>query len=132
MGADAVIVNHEHVIHYGTILHGKVIAYSLGNFTSTTGVHSPPYDKMANYSLLLNLYLARSSDGVKPVDITFAITKSVSVGKDKVKTVLLFDLIKNCSNADERNDLLRDNLCIYNLFLGKKKTEIELKLEYHL
>jgi poly-gamma-glutamate synthesis protein (capsule biosynthesis protein) len=132
MGVDAIIGNHEHVIHYGEVLSNKVIAYSLGNFTGRTGVHKPPYDKMAEYSILFNLYLSKDDKAVKPVYLTFSIAKSVSDGENRVKTVLLFDLIKKCTDADERDRLLFDNLKAYNLFTNKKETEIELKLEYSI
>ena len=132
LGVDAVIINHEHVIHYGEIISGKPVIYCLGNFTSRTGVHEPPYDKMADYSILLNLYLYKEGKVVKPLKITFSILKTITEGYNRVKTVLLFDLIKDCTDKNKQNELLSDNLKIYNLFRNSKENEIELQLEYLL
>ena len=132
MGVDSIIVNHEHVIHYGEKSKNGVITYSLGNFTSRTGVHRAPFDKMAEYSILFNIYLSKKDNIVKPENLTFSIAKSISDGENKVKTVLLHDLIKNCTDTNERNKLLNDNLKIYNLFTKSSKTDLELKLEYSI
>ena len=130
---DSIIINHEHVIHYGEILsNNKIVAYSLGNFTSLRGTNTPPFDKKAEYSLLLHLYLSKDKMIVQPFNITFTIAKTISVGKNKVKTVLLFDLIKKCDDENKRKELLFDNLKIYNLFRNSNEKDIELKLEYSL
>jgi len=131
MGVDAVIGNHEHVVHYGEKITDKIITYSLGNFTSTIGVHRNPYDKMADYSILFNLYLVKENNITKPVNITFSIAKTISDGVNRVKTVILYDLIKSCTDINERNKLLHDNLKIYNVFRNSNEKEIELKLEYN-
>jgi poly-gamma-glutamate synthesis protein (capsule biosynthesis protein) len=129
MGVDAVIINHEHVIHYGEMLFEKVIVYSLGNFCPPMGYHSPLSD---GYSLLFNLYLSKENKTVKRIKTTFSIVKTISDDENKVKTVPLFDLIKSSTDVDERNKLLDDNLKIYNLFTNGNETKIELSLEYHL
>lgn len=130
MGANAIITNHEHVVHHSQVSSTNVIAYSLGNFTSRAGVHKPPYDKMADYSVLLNLYLSKNDKKVKPAKVTFSIAKSISDGENRVKTVLLFDLINKCTDTNEREKLLHDNLKIYNLFTKRSRKEVGLKLEY--
>jgi len=132
MGVDAIIINHEHIVHHGEVISDKIVVYSLGDFTSTAGVHCKPYDKMANYSVVFNLYLAKENEIVKPVDVTFSILKTIPAGENRVKTVFLFDLIRNCTDIDEQNELLQDNLKVHNLFRNIKETEIELKLEYRL
>ena len=83
-------------------------------------------------SILFNLYLAKNENVVKPVDMTFNITKSISDGESWVKTVLLFDLINKCDDAEERAKLIHDNLEAYNIFRDSDATEITLKLEYDL
>jgi len=130
LGVDAVITNHEHVIHNMEILSEKIIVYSLGNFTSLFCIQTKPIYKLSDYSVIFNLYLSKNNNIVKPADLTFTITKTISAGKNKVKSVLLFDLIKNCTNLREKRKLLKDNLKVYNRFLKRKETEIELKLEY--
>jgi len=132
MGVDAVITNHEHVIHNAKFMSGKVIAYSLGNFTSLFCVQSKPFIKLSDYSVIFNLYLSKNENIIKPAEATFSIAKTIPAGKNKVKTVLLFDLINNCADKKIQNNLLRDNLKIYNRFSNSRETEIELKLEYSL
>jgi len=131
MGVDAVITNHEHVIHNIEIISDKVFAYSLGNFSSLFCIHSKPFIKLSDYSVILNLYLSKENT-VKIDDITFSIAKTITAGRNKVKTVLLFDLINNCTEKSKQNNLLKDNLKIYNRFLNRKESEIELKLEYSI
>ena len=132
MDVDSIIVNHEHVIHYVKKSTNGAIAYSLGNFTSRTGVQKPPFDKMADYSILFNIYLSKKDNIVKTKNLTFSIAKSIPDGENKVKIVILHDLIKNCTDTNERKKLLNDNLKIYNLFTNSSKTELELKLEYSI
>ena len=132
MGVDAVITNHEHVIHKIEFVSDKIIAYSLGNFSSLFCVHSGPFIKLSDYTVILNLYLFKDDNIVKPADITFSIAKTVPAGKDKVKTVLLHDLIKNCADTGKQKKLLCDNQKIYNRFLNRKETGIDLKLEYSI
>ena len=132
LGIDAMIVNHEHVIHRGTVSRGRPIVFSLGNFASNMGVHLAPYDKMADYSILFNLHLAKDGGVVRPVDFTFSITKLIPDGANRTRTVMLYDLINKCADPAEREKLLRDNLRVHNLFRNSDETEIELKLEYGL
>ena len=132
MGVDAVIINHEHVVHSGVVLSGRVITYSLGNFISDIGVYQPPFNTASEYSILFNLYLTRTNGTVRPIDFTFSITKVIPDGKNRVKTVLLFDLINTCTDANERAILICDNLKVYNLFRNSNEPEIPLKLEYKL
>ncbi|MCL2264557.1 MAG: CapA family protein [Treponema sp.] len=132
MGVDAVITNHEHVIHNVEFLSDKIIAYSLGNFTSLFCIYSMPFLRLSDYSVILNIYLSKENQAVKPADFTFSIAKSIAAGKNRVKTVLLYDLIKSCTNKRNQIKLLQDNLKIYNRLLNHRKAEIELKLEYSL
>ena len=132
MGVDAVITNHEHVIHNIEFLSDKIITYSLGNFSSLFCIYSGPFIKLSDYSIIFNLYLSKNNNIVKTADISFSIAKTVKTGKNRVKTALLFDLIKNCANTKALAKLLRDNRKIYNRFLNRKETEIEPKLEYQI
>jgi len=132
MGADAVITNHEHVIHNMEAVSGKIIVYSLGNFSSLFCIQTKPFYRFSDYSIILNLYLSKDNNIVKPADVTISIAKTIPAGKNKIKTVLLFDLINNCTDTKKRTKLLTDNLKIYNRFLNRKETEIDLKLEYSI
>jgi poly-gamma-glutamate synthesis protein (capsule biosynthesis protein) len=129
-GVDAVITNHEHVIHGVEIKKNIIKAFSLGNFSGCAGVLYPPYDKLADYSILFNIYLSKSTVNTALECCTFAIAKNIDSSDGKVRTVLLYDLINNCSDAQKREKLLDDNLKIYNLFICGNETSIDLKLEY--
>jgi poly-gamma-glutamate synthesis protein (capsule biosynthesis protein) len=130
-GVDAVIGNHEHVIHNaprGT--DNTVKVYSLGNFSGSSGVHTPPYDKTADYSILFNIYLSKETGKMKMEECTFTIAKNIAVSDNKTRTVLLYDLINQCSDKNEQERLLADNLKVYAMFTGAKRDKIDLKAEY--
>jgi len=132
MGVDAIITNHEHMIHDAVMSSDKVMTYSLGDFVSTSRVHRPPYDEMGQYSVLFNLHLAKNNGVVKPFETTFSIVRKISNGENRVKVVPLFDLINKCAVADERARILNDNLKIYNLFRNSNETDIKSQKEYKL
>jgi poly-gamma-glutamate synthesis protein (capsule biosynthesis protein) len=131
-GVNAVICNHEHVVQECQINSDKIKIFSLGNFTALTGIREAPYEKMTEYSVLFNLYLSKKSDEVVPQKCSFSIIKIIPVDNGKVTTVLLYDLINNCYDKNEKNKLIVDNLKIYNIFTKHNKREIELKLEYFI
>lgn len=132
-GADAVIGHHEHVIHKCDVSDKtKIKTYSLGNFSGLAGVLKEPYDRLAEYSIIFNLYLGKEDNMVGVKKCTFSITKSIADGEGKIKTVLLYDLINNCVDELQYKQLLEDNLKVYNLFLNKNSEEINLEREYDI
>ena len=133
-GVDAVIGNHEHVIHncdLSNIKDGIIKTYSLGNFSGLAGVLKEPYDKLSEYSIIFNIYISKENGTVKVEKVSFAIAKSVKNGENKIKTVLLYDLIQEARD-EEKEKLLADNLRIYNLFLNKNEKNIEVEKEYYI
>lgn len=134
-GVDAVIGNHEHLINESDLsgINNNVIkTYSLGNFSGLAGVLKAPYDKMAEYSIVFNIYLNKNKNVVNVDKCTFSIVKSIKINDGKIKTVLLYDLINNCENQYDKKKLVDDNLKIYNLFLNSNESMIELKEEYFI
>lgn len=134
-GVNAVIGNHEHVIHNCDLkqINNNIIkTYSLGNFSGLAGVLKAPYDKLAEYSIIFNMYMKRNKEKINVYKCTFSIAKSVCIGKDKIKTVLLYDLINKCENKIEKEKLIDENLKIYNLFLNKKCERIDISKEYNI
>lgn len=132
-GVDAVIGHHEHVVHKCDIskLNKNIIkTYSLGNFISLAGVTKEPYNKMAEYSIIFNIYLNKENNKTNVSKCSFSITKSISITENKIKTVLLYDLINQCIDENEKRKLIDDNLKIYNLFLNTNLDKIDLKKEY--
>lgn len=134
-GVDLIIGNHEHVIHPIKYKENKLISFSLGNFISTTGVTKGPFDKMAEYSLLLNIYISKNNKELCYDKCTFTIVKSV---KDKikdgisVKAKLLYDLIEDTDNIEEKQILMKDNQKIVQLVTGKNIDLNDIKKEYEV
>ena len=56
LGVNAIIVNHEHMIHKVRVQKDGIITYSLGNFVGINGVLEEPFDKMQDYSIGINMY----------------------------------------------------------------------------
>lgn len=65
-GVNAVIANHEHVIHgvdTEMVSDNYFCIYSLGNYLSDAGVTNEPYDKMAEYSAIVTIDINKMTDG---------------------------------------------------------------------
>jgi poly-gamma-glutamate synthesis protein (capsule biosynthesis protein) len=129
-GVDAVICNHEHVVHKCEITGDTIKVFALGDFTSLLGVQREPYDTMAEYSILFNIYLDREDVSIKVKQCTFTIVKKVSMGPGKIRTVLLKELIETCEDNTEKQKLMADNAAMFNKFKGTSETNIPLQLEY--
>ncbi len=126
-GVDAVIGNHEHCIQ-GSRLNdmAHIVAYCLGNFTSNYGIDRKPFDKNAECSLLLNLYLDEKTG--KAAEIGFEILVSVKEN-GRIVTKPLYDCIAG-SSGQERSSLEKKNLKAVNTFLGTDYRSIEPRKEY--
>ena len=74
-GIDLVVGNHEHVIHPVKFEDGKLVTFSLGNFVGTSGVLEEPFDKMSEYSILLNIYISKKYGKIYYDKYTFTIVK---------------------------------------------------------
>lgn len=134
-GIDLVVGNHEHVIHNIEQKGKKIIAYSLGNFVSDSGVTEEPFDKMSEYSILLNIYLTKDDNEVKFKKCTFTILKTIlneERNDGTIKVKLLYDLISECDNERQKRKLLNDNQRIINIVLGSNLKNSEIKKEYDI
>lgn len=132
-GVNAVIGNHEHVVHncdMSQAQKGIIKTYSLGNFSGKAGVLKEPYDKLAEYSIVFNIYLLKDENTVCIEKCTFSIAKSIAVCSDKIKTVLLFDLFNDCKDENEKKILKDHNTAVVNTFLNTRHDEVEVKKEY--
>ena len=65
---------------------------------------------MAEYSIVFNIYLNKDENNVNVDKCTFLIVKSIKISNGKIKTVLLYDLINNCNNKEDKKKLISDNL----------------------
>lgn len=78
---------------------------------------------MVAYSILLNVYLSKENENVNYDKYTFTIVKSIKDEKENgttVKVKLLFDLIQECKNEEEKQKLLQDNQKIVQIVTGKR------------
>lgn len=134
-GVDAVVGTHEHVVHpcdMSLLDEGVIKTYSWGNFLGISGVEKEPYDKLAEYSVVLHIYLTKEHDKAAVCKCTFSVTKSIALGGGKIQTVLLTDLMERCTDDAGRKSLAADNLKIVNKFMGTNLTEIEVQKEYDI
>jgi poly-gamma-glutamate synthesis protein (capsule biosynthesis protein) len=132
LGVDAVIGNHEHLPHPCYYENGVIKTLCLGNLSSNYGVTRSVSDKMQDYSVIINLYLEKKEGRSVLSKATFTIAKSLTVEGGKIKSVLLYDLIRNCGIPDVKKKLLGDNLKIYNIIINNNTRELEPALEYEI
>lgn len=132
-GVDAVIANHEHVIHPIELQKTKenqFCIYSLGNFLSATGVIREPFDKMAEYSAGVHIYLTKDQNKVVP---RYAIELFVSVEEDGIivsRSVL--EYIEACTDKRHKEKLMEDTNVLLNRLFQTKQKRYPLQKEYFL
>ena len=127
LGVNAIIVNHEHMIHKVKLQKDGIITYSLGNFIGINGILEEPFDKMQDYSIGINMYFYEGN-----IKYTFTIFKVIYDDKLKCITVnTLYDLIKNENNIKKKKKLIEDNNIIVNKVL-KNESHSDAKLEYEI
>lgn len=121
-GADAVIANHEHVVHpidKQYLSSGRIVAYSIGNFFGVNGSITEPFDKMSEYSIAVHIDIERD----KEPKYSFSIYKTI-VDSDELKTVPLYDLIDK-SAGTEKDKLIQDNGKIFKNVTGFECTDVK-------
>ncbi len=127
LGVNAIIVNHEHMIHKVELQKNGIVTYSLGNFIGINGILEEPFDKMQEYSIGINIYFLEEK-----IKYTFTIFKVIFDEKEKSITVNnLYNLIKNETNTEKKRKLMEDNKKIVNKVLANKSCN-EIKLEYEI
>ena len=126
-GVDAVIGNHEHRIQKAYLKDkNQITAYCLGNFTSNYGIDRAPYDKNAECSVLLNIYIDEKSKSVH--DIGFSVLISQKGADGVITTKQMYDCIIN-SEGDVQRELLDKNRKAICSFWNCDKT-VEPQREY--
>jgi poly-gamma-glutamate synthesis protein (capsule biosynthesis protein) len=130
-GVDAIITTHEHLVHPGWVESGVVKTLCLGNLSAATNVKEAGSLKN-EYSVIINLYLEKENGKGTLKKAAFSITKSLDGGNGKIKTCMLYELIKNCKDDKELKALIADNLLIYNRFTLSDREQIEPAPEYDL
>lgn len=127
-GADIIIGNHEHVIHGPVFYSDKFTVFSLGNFTATTGVHREPFGIDSEYSIILNVYIGEKTN----INYSFSICKSIAIDANRVKTVLLYDLIKEEKDEYKKSELIKANERIVLKMTSDSKKAKKIAKEYYL
>lgn len=129
LGVNAIIVNHEHMIHKVLLQKNGIITYSLGNFIGINGVLEEPFDKMQEYSIGINIYFSKEK-----IKYTFTIFKVIFEEKENsIMVNCLYDLIQNENNIDKKRKLIEDNKKILNKVLKNKNYPYnDIRLEYEI
>jgi len=125
-GCNAVICNHEHVIHGVSITSNRrLTAYALGNCLGSSGVTTGPYGRRSEYSIALHVYL--KDDG--SVDkYSFSILKTILTDDKYFETWPVYDLLQVSDSTDEYRKLLDESLSAAYDFSGKEYNEIKVEM----
>lgn len=127
-GINAVIGNHEHLIQKSKLRDLEhLITYCLGNFTSNYGIDRKPFDKNAECSILLNIYIDEISK--RASEVGFSILISVKTDKEQIVTKPLFDYMKTI-DGDLYQELEKKNTRAVNAFLGTTFSIVKPQKEY--
>lgn len=82
-GFSMVIDNHEHVIHGMSLVNGSIATYALGDFLSGVGVRYAPFDRHADYSVALHVYVDEIEKKVKK--LSFSLMKRICRVGEKIE-----------------------------------------------
>lgn len=125
-GVNIIVGNHEHVVHEGDfskIDEGKVITYSLGNFTGTVGVYKKPFDSMSEYSIACNIYIDNTN--ITITKITFSVLKIIKTDNGGIQVVPAIDLLNEELHEKQQEELKKEILKIAYKFSKKKYDKVE-------
>ena len=127
-GVNAVIGNHEHLIQGSRLGDpNRLVAYCLGNFTSDYGIDRKPFDRNAECSVLLHLYL--DEEKKKAAETGFGILISVRGEDGIIGTKTLFDCAAE-AEGQKRRELFEKNRKAVGDFLGEDPGEDVPRKEY--
>ena len=123
-GCDAVICNHEHVVH-GTksSKNGAIITYALGNCLGGSGVTGGPYGKRCEYSIAFHIHINDTNRKIEKY--SFTVLKTVLSEDKYFETWPVYDLIQNETDAGLQNQLIEEALQVAFDFSGKRYATIE-------
>lgn len=124
-GADAVVGNHEHIIHPIKMIHNCPVAYCLGNLTSDYGIRRNPINRQVEYSVLLHLYFGESF-----VKSTVSLVKSVELN-GKIVTRPVYDMWHD-SIVSEKKKLEQDIRKCLSIIYGYPLEHVDIRAEYDI
>lgn len=129
-GADVIVANHAHrPLRAETFPNGTFVAYALGNFCFTPGVGYYVPNVLADYSIVLNVFIDRVSH--KVCRVSFHTVKSV-VRKDGVAVVMpVAGIYAKLDDVREREQLAMENEAVVNCFRGGN-ANVDVADEYEI
>ncbi len=119
MGCDAVIGNHEHVIHRAKYTDDQFVAYALGNCLGSAGVITPPFDKLSDYSIALHIYFDEKT--TQMCKVSFSVLKTVISKDERVEVWPVDILVQSCEiPPEEKEKIKKETLHAAKLFSEKE------------
>lgn len=134
-GVNAVIANHEHVVHGIDTMHmsdTSFCIYSLGNFWSSTGVTVEPYDKLVQYSVTVTIDLDKEKSGRVKAAYTFEIFCNRLNDNRRVVSEPLIDCITSCTDGDMKEKMIQDYIFLMNRICNTKGKTYPLQRRYEV
>lgn len=134
-GVNAVIANHEHVIHgidWEHITDQSFCIYSLGNFLSSSGVIEEPYNKLAQYSAAVNIDLGRQDNRGVRAEYSFTIFVNYLDQNNQIMSMPLAEYINHCTDYSLKDNLMRDYTLLMNRIFNTKDQDYPLRKDYRI
>lgn len=125
-GADIVVANHEHVIHGWKKDKRHFCEYSLGNLVAINGVIAEPFDKMAEYSMALNVDIDRDE-----IKYSFYLCHSVLREDEKIICIPVYDEWITADNETKTKLEMEVNSILRKLFKSNVQ-KYEILKEYSI
>ena len=133
-GADLVVANHEHVIHPFEDRRSEKSGfcwYALGNFISSNGVISEPFDKLCRYSVVLDSDLKRTDSGIS-VEYSFRLFLSCENEIGQIIPRPVYDYYEQCKELHMRERLESDVETILNRIYRTEKVSYGIRNSYEI
>lgn len=126
-GCNVVVGNHEHVIHNFDLRNNtmQIGTYAIGNCLGSAGTFHPPYDRCADHSIALHLYL--DTDTKQISKYTFSVLQTVKNADGTLCVWPSFDYLQFCT-LKEKEKQTEQLLKAAELFTGNHHDTI--KSEY--
>ena len=128
-GVDITVANHEHVVHGSSCENNQITTYSIGNYFSSMGILSEPFDRLAEYSVALHTYINKKTKIIEKA--TFSVLKSIIDSQNKIKVVNVWDYINSVSEQDKTEEK-KKMLKIASTFSGKQFDNIEKEFSLNI
>ena len=119
-----IIGNHEHVVHgcVHDLAKNQIATYAIGNFLASAGTLHEPYDRYAEYSIAVHLYIDPQKKKLKKVTFSVLVSKHNENGTYEVWPVI--ELMSK-SEQERAAELSRNGLAVAKLFSGKEYTSVQ-------